>query len=248
MHGAMTVYQLYGWTHNRRGMIDPKNITNYNRNEWELQEFFIFCIAVAGKKSDQTALKVQELSEHINEMFVENPFYEKVKPETGIIHYLLGEQDEGNAGIELLRELKFGKYNQWEKFIEYFKRLKWWTLDLLPKSEGITIGEWLRLAPIELLERIPSVGKKTSRFFKLHSDPKARCVPLDTHILKFIKSQSLDLPIDKEYFPKSTPQSKLWYGKLEDEALILMDSYMKMEGLTTLAEADLAIWKSYAYK
>ena len=147
--------------------MDAKKPTDYNRNEWELQEFFFFCVAVAGKKSDQTALKVQALSEHIREMFVENPFYEKVKPETGIIHYLLGEEDEGNAGIDLMNEFKFGKYRLWKKFIKWFQDLKWYGLDF----EKQTIGDFLRNATIEQLEWIPSVGKKTSRFFKLHTAP-----------------------------------------------------------------------------
>ena len=228
--------------------MDAKKPTDYNRNEWELQEFFFFCVAVAGKKSDQTALKVQALSEHIREMFVENPFYEKVKPETGIIHYLLGEEDEGNAGIELLKEFKFGKYRQWKKFIKWFQDLKWYGLDF----EKRTIGDWLRNADIEKLEWIPSVGKKTSRFFKLHTDPKATCIPLDTHILKFIRShfRSEEAMIKRlgEVVPKTTPQSPYTYQFFENRAGEFMQAFMKRNYLKTLAEADLAIWKSYAYK
>ena len=225
-------------------MIIPNKITDYNRNEWDLQEFFFFAVAVQGKNSEQTARKVQALSDHISEMFVENPFYEKVEPETGIIHYLLGEQDEGNAGMELLKEFKFGKYNQWEKLIEYFKGLKWETLDLLSMREKVTIGDWLRLAPIELLERIPSVGKKTSRFFKLHSCPKARCVPLDTHILKFVRDKHCH---DPERIPKQTPSSKYEYQSLETFALNYMDNYIAQSSTcSTIAQADLEIWRSYA--
>jgi hypothetical protein len=226
-------------------MIIPNKITDYKRNEWDIQEFFVFAVAVQGKNSEQTARKVQALSEHIREMFVENPFYEKVKPETGILHYLLGEQDEGNAGVELLKEFKFGKYHQWEKLIEYFKGLKWCTLDLLSKSEMVTIGEWLRLAPIELLERIPSVGKKTSRFFKLHTDSNAWCVPLDTHILKFLKDKHCH---DPERIPKQTPSSKYEYQSLETFALKYMNNYItQSRTCNTLAEADLEIWTKYAY-
>ena len=35
-------------------MIDPFNITKFDRTENELQEFLLFCIAVAGKRADQT--------------------------------------------------------------------------------------------------------------------------------------------------------------------------------------------------
>ena len=141
-------------------MINPKKITDYNRNEWEIQKFFFFACAVAGKDSEQTAQKVEALSEHINDMFLENPYYEKTPYETGIIHYLLGENDTPNSGVELLKEFKFGKYRQWEKFIKWFQEYKWYALDF----EKRTIGDWLRNANIEELEWVPSVGKKTSRF------------------------------------------------------------------------------------
>lgn len=223
-------------------MIIPNKITDYNRNEWDLQEFFFFAVAVQGKNSEQTARKVQALSDHISEMFVENPFYEKVEPETGIIHYLLGEQDEGNAGMELLKEFKFGKYHQWEKLIDWFKGLKWELLDGMEKPQ--TLGDWLRKATIERLEWIPSVGKKTSRFFKLHSDPEARCVPLDTHILKFLKDKHCH---DPERIPKQTPSSIYEYQSLETFALDYMGNYITQSSTcSTIAQADLEIWRSYA--
>ena len=42
-------------------LIDPKDITNYNRTDVELQSFWIFCILVAGKNSDTTARLVAKL-------------------------------------------------------------------------------------------------------------------------------------------------------------------------------------------
>ena len=41
-------------------MINPTEITNYNRTENELQEFLLFCIVVAGKNSQQQAKKLAE--------------------------------------------------------------------------------------------------------------------------------------------------------------------------------------------
>jgi len=219
--------------------INPNQITDYKRNEWDLQAFFFFAVAVQGKNSQQTARKVQGLLDHISEQFVENPFYEKIKPETGVIHYLLGEQDEGTAGINLLKEFKFGKYNQWEKLIDHFKHMKWLFLD----RNNMTIGEWLRKSDYVDIETVPSVGKKTSRFFKLHSDPEARCVPLDTHILKFIKTKHND----KDYIPKSTPTSIYTYQSIENLALTYMGNYIEQsKTCSTIAQADLEIWRSYA--
>ena len=42
-------------------LIDPKNITHYNRTDDELQTFWIFCILVAGKNSDTTSRLVTKL-------------------------------------------------------------------------------------------------------------------------------------------------------------------------------------------
>ena len=221
-------------------MIDPQHITDYSRNEWDLQAFFFFAVAVQGKNSQQTARKVQSLLDHISEQFVENPFYEKVKPETGVIHYLLGEQDEGTAGINLLKEFKFGKYNQWEKLIDHMKNLKW----LLLNPCHMTIGEWLMRSDYVDIETIPSVGRKTSRFFKLHSDPEARCVPLDTHILKFVREKHCH---DTDFIPKSTPSSEFTYNHIENLALDYMGNYISQSRTcSTIAEADLEIWRSYA--
>ena len=36
-------------------MIDPNNITNYNRTKNELEEYLLFCIVVAGKTADTQA-------------------------------------------------------------------------------------------------------------------------------------------------------------------------------------------------
>lgn len=42
-------------------MISPTQITNFGRDEKALQMFWLFCIMVAGKNSDQTAAKVSRL-------------------------------------------------------------------------------------------------------------------------------------------------------------------------------------------
>ena len=40
-------------------MINPAEVTNYNRTQSELQEFLLFCINVAGKKSSIEAPKLE---------------------------------------------------------------------------------------------------------------------------------------------------------------------------------------------
>ena len=42
-------------------MIDPLNVIDYRRSQTELEEFWLFCVMVAGKNADQTARKVEHL-------------------------------------------------------------------------------------------------------------------------------------------------------------------------------------------
>lgn len=44
-------------------LIDPKNITNYNRSDSELETFWLFCLFVAGKNSDTASLKLSQFLE-----------------------------------------------------------------------------------------------------------------------------------------------------------------------------------------
>ena len=46
-------------------IIDPKSITNYNRSDYELELFWLFCLFVAGKNSDVASKKLSHLLEDI---------------------------------------------------------------------------------------------------------------------------------------------------------------------------------------
>jgi thermostable 8-oxoguanine DNA glycosylase len=89
----------------------------------------------------------------------------------------------------------------------------------------------------KLLECIPGVGMKTSRFFLLHSDLnyKDNIAILDTHILKFIK-ENIDIRA-----PKSTPTINVTYKYWEDVFLYWCELNNK-----NVADFDLEVWKSYA--
>lgn len=47
-------------------MIIPTEITNYQRTDEQLEEFMLFCIAVAGKRSDLAASKVNDLLTYLD--------------------------------------------------------------------------------------------------------------------------------------------------------------------------------------
>ena len=76
-------------------MIDPNNITNYYRTKQELEEFWLFCIMVAGKKSTVVANKLSDLL-----AYVTCPF-----------DFLKQLDKEGSLEIHL-KHHKVGQYNR----------------------------------------------------------------------------------------------------------------------------------------
>jgi thermostable 8-oxoguanine DNA glycosylase len=194
-------------------MIDPYNITNYNRTQNELEEFLLFCIVVAGKTAYIQAQKLEEFLTSVNKRLMMpehiNPFQSLKSAE--------------QHGI-LFEEIKLAKLGQYRKIYSGFKYLA-------EKEYNLS-----RMTP-KILEEIPGVGMKTSRFFLLHSDTfyKDRIAILDTHILKFIK-ENID-----ERAPKSTPVIPLTYRFWEDRFLNWCSENNK-----NVADFDLEVWKSYA--
>jgi thermostable 8-oxoguanine DNA glycosylase len=93
----------------------------------------------------------------------------------------------------------------------------------------------LKNCSIQCLENIYGIGPKTSRMFILHTRPKQKIAVLDTHILKYLKTLG-------HIVPKSTPIGKK-YLELENKFL---DHAKQLD--RDVADLDLEIWKSYAYK
>jgi thermostable 8-oxoguanine DNA glycosylase len=124
----------------------------------------------------------------------------------------------------LMEEILKAKLGQYKKIYNGFKYITEHEYDLT------------RMTP-DLLERIPGVGMKTSRFFLLHSDKNYKDIIaiLDTHILKFIK-ENID-----DRAPKSTPTIRVTYKYWEDLFLYWCQCNNK-----NVADFDLEVWKSYA--
>jgi thermostable 8-oxoguanine DNA glycosylase len=124
----------------------------------------------------------------------------------------------------LFEEIKLAKLGQYKKIFSGFKYIS-------EREYNLN-----RMTP-KILEEIPGVGMKTSRFFLLHSDTfyKDKIAILDTHILKFIK-ENID-----ERAPKSTPVIPITYKFWEDKFLLWCEQNNK-----NVADFDLEVWKSYA--
>ena len=197
----------------RKRMINPYNITDYNRKRGELEEFLLFCIVVAGKTAYIQAQKLESFLNSVNSRLM---LPEHITPFQSL-------KSAEQHGI-LFEEIKLAKLGQYKKIYSGFKYISEREFDLN------------RMTP-ELLEKIPGVGMKTSRFFLLHSDTfyKDKIAILDTHILKFIK-ENID-----ERAPKSTPVIPLTYRFWESMFLNWC-----LKNNKNVADFDLEVWKSYA--
>lgn len=193
--------------------IDPYNITDYNRSNNDLELFLLFCIVVAGKTAYIQAKKLDEFLSSIHSRLM--------MPENISPFQIIKSADQHGILFEEIQKAKLGQY---KKIYAAFKYLIENKLDLT------------KMTP-DLLQCVPGVGMKTSRFFLLHSDInfKDSIAILDTHILKFIKEN-----IDGRA-PKSTPTINVTYKYWEDLFLYWCQCNNK-----NVAEFDLDIWKSYA--
>ena len=194
-------------------MINPYQITKYDRSSSELEEFLLFCIVVAGKTAYIQAQKLEDFLVSVNKRLM---MPENINPFQTI-------KSAEKHGI-LFEEIKLAKLGQYKKIFSGFKYI----------SEREYNLE--RMTP-KILEEIPGVGMKTSRFFLLHSDTfyKDKIAILDTHILKFIK-ENID-----DRAPKSTPVIPITYRFWEDMFLNWCEKNDK-----NVADFDLEVWKSYA--
>lgn len=168
--------------------------------------FTLFGICVGGKGAGQTQVKLDQFLDRNG---------------TGTDEYLLTPFEivnkliyKNQLGPELTRA-KFGQYVRVDKAFRAVVRLD--------------------VNHLELKELEKAVGPKTARMVILYSDPKAECVPLDTHILKYLRV------IGYVDAPHSTPPMGRTYKFLEEAFVI----EAKRQG-KTVRQLDTEVWKSFA--
>lgn len=83
-------------------LIDPTKITDFNRNQQQLQELLLFCIIVAGKKASIQAQKLEQF------LTTGNP---KGFMPFGYIRYCI----KTGTLLERIKEAKLGQYTKIEK-------------------------------------------------------------------------------------------------------------------------------------
>ena len=171
-----------------------------------LQEWFIFGVCVPGKSARQTADKVEAMLDDMEMQYHHTPFQ---SIEQAVKFGKLGYY---------LRKHKLGQYKRINK-----------ALRGMIKIDPATVT-------LEDLEAIHGVGAKTARMLLLYSRPNQQMIPLDTHILKWLRAHGYDAP-------KSTPPPGKKYRELE--AAFIAEGVKR--GLTP-KEWDTQVWQQYAGK
>jgi hypothetical protein len=184
-------------------LVNPLEITNFQRDDRELELFWFFAIFVAGKQALTTARKVTLMFNKLGHGQLPRDYLRR-----------MGSRNRHR----LLVEHRIGQY------------------DRIGGAITASLDIDLANATVASLEAVPGVGPKTSRFFVLHSQADSRCVPLDTHILSFLRDQGVTAP-------SSTPPKGKRYDQLESLAIKhLSQAYPDL----SLAAADLLTWKEYS--
>jgi thermostable 8-oxoguanine DNA glycosylase len=150
-------------------MINPQDITKYNRTLPELEEFLLFSILVAGKNSTTTAIKLEKFLRS-QRLYGVNDF-----TPMQFISFL----ERGNGLLrQAIVKAKFGQYNRIEAAFRGIMKI---------------YGR-LRTVSVAELESIKGIGPKTARFFVLHTRENQNHAVLDTHILRYLRDHGLKAP------------------------------------------------------
>jgi len=146
-------------------LVNPHDITDFDRSIKDLQTVILFWIAAAGKKATTAAKSLDSLLRRGKEMFgVSLPF--------SILEAF------GDGLAEAMREQGMGCYNNKSRSMLALAR------------SGIN----LQTCSVEDLESIPGIGPKTARCFLIHSRRGVRYAGLDTHVLKYMREMGFDVP------------------------------------------------------
>ena len=129
---------------------------------------------------------------------------------------LISEYIDKGILLSKIQESKLGQYNRLQKAFTQILEL-----DVFKCT-------------VQQLEAITGIGPKTARFFLLHSRANQKLAVLDTHLLKWLRSEiGLDTP-------KATPTAKKY--------LILEQAFLKYceDNNKSPATLDLEIWNKYS--
>ena len=200
-------------------MIDPKTVTNYNRTPAELQEWLLYCICVAGKRSNVETRKLNSWLDDLNFRLEGIRTADQIDQILDTPFNFIREQLKSNELASQLKKHRISPYqSRYNSFTDVVR--------LLPDDlSKVTVDE---------LQAVRGIGTKTSRFFLTHSREDFDEPVLDTHILRFLRDMGHNVP-------SVTPQSPKKYAQVAE----IFKSYARSVN-KTVAELDLEVWKSFS--
>jgi len=148
-------------------MIDVTTVPFYHLNDYELEEFAILCVLVAGKNAT-TCSKILD-------KFLENS---RLWYGTTLSPFQLIRRMQLLDTEYFLKKSGMGCYTAKSRTI----------YDLAHERLN------LRTCPVEDLEKIRGIGPKTSRFFVVHTRPGAMHAILDVHMLQHLRDMGIRAP------------------------------------------------------
>lgn len=86
-------------------VIDPKNITNYYRTDSELETFWLFCLFVAGKNSDNASKKLAQFLEDMVPWDTPFSYLKNIDIHNNLINIKSGQYTRLSKAIEQSLEL-----------------------------------------------------------------------------------------------------------------------------------------------
>lgn len=180
-------------------MIDPFDITKYDLNNSELEEYLIFWVFAAGKKATTAARSLDDFL----------LFWRK---KTGKTNPFAVVKHVGNKLPSELKRFGVGCFNN-----------KAITLKQLADS-----GLDLKKCTLTDLEKIKGIGKKTSRCFLIHSRRNQRCAGIDTHVLKYLKSLGYEVPKSTPAGKKYDQIESIFLKLVDESGLTLPEFDLKI--------------------
>lgn len=167
-------------------MIDPFNITNFDRTHAELEELLLFCIAAANKPAVTIATKL-----------------------SWFLYYQHCERCRTSPANRVRRLIKNGKLEaqmRWARLSPYKKNIRAFTevADLRTPLSEIALTE---------LVHIHGIGDKTARMFLLYTRPDQRLAVLDVHVLRWMGARGHVVP---KWHPTGNVYRKLEIGFLNE--------------------------------
>jgi len=202
-------------------MINPSDITNFNRSTHDLEMFWIFSVCVAGKNSQVTAKKVQQMYDELVDVHLGLGVSGTPSP-MGLIY----QADYRCTFMPILEKIKIGQYNR------IYKALVESAFKIVASPSSLQ-GIDLRSCHATELEKITGVGPKTARFFIMHTQKDVAMAALDTHILRWLRDLGYDAP-------KTTPSG--------DKYAYFETVFLKEASRRDMASADLDlhVWNHYS--